>query len=700
MKFKRNMHCLAWFIALCFALISQGTSAFSFAEALETLSNHEKEISRIGILSSTEGNEIRHAVIDISNQAKNHLANLDTQISTKRERLATLLKQPSNEIKEDSDKISIEDQTVVVDNLLMRNREALEISLLTLENEHKKASLVSVYADELLAQISEKSIEQNKQRLLYKSPSVLNAHNLQIAYQSLPSVIERISDGVARWVLSVIGVTGLLIFVLGPLMHRRFQHSYSDFMPTSNYPKWSFLIIFSLLILANCFYFVFVTQDQHLEFTFLMLLFLNIGLAVVMLKRLNDIQFVSHKVVIDGETVIKERQVPTFFISLVKLLIVGAVIASVAGYSVLGMYTLHNIVITMTAIILFLTLRAFWISNESHFLNKKNSDGIQKTNSSLFILTLVELGLAVTLFLVAARFWGVSLNNFEGQSSLLRGEFQAGSLTIEFSQVLASIMAFLAVFYFFKLIRWFLSERIFNALNVSIATSEAVLAIIGYMGFTFALIASLNALGVKWENLAIIAGALSVGIGFGLQTIISNFVSGLILLFERPVRVGDWVILGNGLEGHIKKVNMRSTEVLTLERSSVLIPNSNLLSDTITNWTLHDQMGRQDISVGVAYGSNTQLVKSVLLEVAAEHKLLRSYPIPQVLFVDFGDSSLDFILRIFLKNINDRHRVSSDLRFAIDIAFRENEITIPFPQRDLHITEPKNTSLHDADNET
>ena len=294
------------------------------------------------------------------------------------------------------------------------------------------------------------------------------------------------------------------------------------------------------------------------------------------------------------------------------------------------------------------------------------------------------------MFIAAARFWGVSLNNFEGQSSLLRGELQIGSFTIAFSQILYSIIAFLIVYYFFKLARWFLRERIFTIMRLSVSASEAVLAILGYMGFTFAILAALNALGVQWENLAIIAGALSVGIGFGLQTIISNFVSGLILLFERPVRVGDWVILGNGLEGHIKNVNMRSTEIMTLERSSVLIPNSNLLSDTITNWTLHDKMGRQDIGVGVAYGSDTEHVKKVLLEVASNHNLLRKYPQPRVLFRNFGDSSLDFILRVFLKNINDRHHVGSDLRFAIDRAFRENNISIPFPQRDIHIKKDGN----------
>jgi len=428
-----------------------------------------------------------------------------------------------------------------------------------------------------------------------------------------------------------------------------------------------------LVLIANCFYFVFATQERHLEFTFLILLALNTGLAVLLFKRLGDIRFASQKAVIDGELVAKERQLLSFFISMIRLLTILAAIGSFVGYSVLGMYVLHNIVITLTAIALFLSLRGLWITSERKFIYKSNENPEQKTDSqgSLLLLTTVELGLAVGLFLVAARFWGVSLNNFEGQSSLMRGEFQVGSLTIGFSQILSSVLAFLLVYYFFKLIRWFLRERVFSVMRLSMSASEAVLAIFGYMGFTFAIIASLNALGVQWENLAIIAGALSVGIGFGLQTIISNFVSGLILLFERPVRVGDWVILGNGLEGHIKNVNMRSTEIMTLERSSVLIPNSNLLSDTITNWTPHDKMGRQDIAVGVAYGSDTEHVKQVLLDVAANHELLRKYSQPQVLFRNFGDSSLDFFLRVFLKNIDDRHRVGSDLRFAIDRAFRK-----------------------------
>jgi len=687
-------------LLLTFLLVQLALAAdknFSFTESIDALSNYEKDIVGVGVLDKSKSDEIRQALVQIFDESEAQLASLDLQISNKRDRLAALLEEPASAqgVGEGSERAS---NAPVLDPLLLRNKEALEIDLVTLETAHRKASLVRVYANDLIVQLAAQTSKQNQQKLLYKAPSLFSPKTWQTAIDSIPEASKVISADIMQWVVTVLLVGALLIFGLGPFLHRQFSQSYHDFIPTRVYPRWSFLGIFVLVLIANCFYFVFVAQGRYLEFTFLILVALNLALAILLLRLLNKVHFASRELVIDGELVVQERHLFVFFIALVKLLTVLAMIAVVAGYSVLSMYVLHNTVITLTAMMLFLCLRALWLRSEKWWRTEKqlSDEKMQltqppvdasgpKSGRSLLMLTFVELGLAVVLFLVAVRFWGVSLNNFEGQSSLMRGEFKVGSLTIEFSQLLSSMFAFLLVFYFFKLIRWFLRERVFSAMRLSVSASEAVLAIIGYIGFSAAIIASLNALGVQWENLAIIAGALSVGIGFGLQTIINNFVSGLILLFERPVRVGDWVILGNGLEGHIKKVNMRSTEVLTLERSSVLIPNSNLLSDTITNWTLNDKMGRQDISVGVAYGSDTEQVKQVLLAVAAEHNLLRKYPSPQVLFRDFGDSSLDFILRVFLQNIDDRHRVSSDLRFAIDKAFRQHDIIIPFPQRDLHI---------------
>ena len=674
---------ILYLLSLCITFFGQNALALPFAEVLDDLSTYEKEIVQVSVLNEVRSREIRQALIIILNESSTNLTALDNDIVKKRERLAALLKKPTTE--NDPDKSNSLEGVVELDPILLRNKEELELSLVLLETERKKTSLVNVYANDLLTQLSTITSQQNKQLLFNKAASLLSLKNWKTAYTSIPSMFRTISNDILIWIGVVLAIGGSLIFGLGPMLYRLFQASYSNFMPTEYYPKWSFLLIFTLVLISNCFYFIFISKNMNLELTSILLILLNISLATVLMKRLNDVKFVSRKIFIDGESVQQDRQFFTFFILVIKLLVIASIIASLSGYVVLGMYTLHNIVITLTAIMLFLCLRSLWIQYEPKILRPTENTDESQPKRSILLLTIVELVLAVSLFLAAARFWGVSLNNFEGHSRLLRGEFQIGSLTIEINAVLSSVIAFLIVFYFFKLIRWFLRERIFNTVQVSVATSEAVVAIVSYVGFTFAIMASLNVLGVQWENLAIIAGALSVGIGFGLQTIFSNFVSGLILLFERPVRAGDWVILGNGLEGHIKKVNMRSTEILTLERSSVLIPNSNLLSDTITNWTLNDNIGRQDINIGVAYGSNTEIVEEVLLSVAAEHQKLRHYPAPQVLFKDFGDSSLDLTLRFFLRNINDRHQVSSDLRFAIDKAFRDHNISIPFPQRDINI---------------
>lgn len=216
---------------------------------------------------------------------------------------------------------------------------------------------------------------------------------------------------------------------------------------------------------------------------------------------------------------------------------------------------------------------------------------------------------------------------------------------------------------------------------------EAAVAIAGYVLITFAALVGIGIAGFNFGNLAIIAGALSVGIGFGLQNIVNNFVSGLILLFERPLRTGDWIVVGN-TEGYVKKINMRSTQIQTFDRADVIVPNSELISQQVTNWMLQDSQGRARVPIGVAYGSDTQKVKDILEKVAREHPSVisdGSYPPPKVLFRAFGESSLDFEIRCFIRNIDERLSVISDLNFAIDAAFRAEGIEIPFPQRDLHI---------------
>jgi small-conductance mechanosensitive channel len=217
---------------------------------------------------------------------------------------------------------------------------------------------------------------------------------------------------------------------------------------------------------------------------------------------------------------------------------------------------------------------------------------------------------------------------------------------------------------------------------------EAIVTLSGYVGMIIAAIIGLSLAGFSFTNLAIIAGALSVGIGFGLQNIVNNFISGIILLFERPIRTGDWVVVGN-TEGYVRKISIRSTQIETFDRADVIVPNSELISNQVTNWMLRDPWGRVIVPVGVAYGSDVEKVREVLLAIASEHPLVitdnsRVSP-PRVLFRGFGDSSLNFELRCFIRNVDQRLVTLSELNFAIEKGLREANIQIPFPQRDLHL---------------
>ena len=173
---------------------------------------------------------------------------------------------------------------------------------------------------------------------------------------------------------------------------------------------------------------------------------------------------------------------------------------------------------------------------------------------------------------------------------------------------------------------------------------------VGFIGFIISTLLAIIAVGIDLTNLAFIAGALSVGIGFGLQDVIKNLVAGIIILLERPFRVGDWVVL-NGVEGTIKQINIRSTELESFNRTSVIIPNATLISSSVTNMTHGNNISRQSIAVGVAYGSDTEKVKNILLECANNNKNVMKTPAPYVLFKDFGSSSLDFELRFYVNNI-------------------------------------------------
>lgn len=221
----------------------------------------------------------------------------------------------------------------------------------------------------------------------------------------------------------------------------------------------------------------------------------------------------------------------------------------------------------------------------------------------------------------------------------------------------------------------------------------SIFHIIKYILVAIVIIMVLGSLGINTTVLLTSSAALMVGIGFGLQQIFKDLLSGILILFDRVIRVGDIVQVGDVL-GRVIKVHLRTSHIITRDDVNMIIPNSKFVEEDVTNWTLDNNFVRLVLTVGVAYGSDTSLVKDILLRIASEHPAVIKDPNPKVRFYDFGNSSLDFQLLIWTDNIFRQEFVKSDLRFEIDKAFREANITIPFPQRTLwHMKEEeKDTS--------
>jgi potassium efflux system protein len=259
-----------------------------------------------------------------------------------------------------------------------------------------------------------------------------------------------------------------------------------------------------------------------------------------------------------------------------------------------------------------------------------------------------------------------------------------GGIRLAPADMITAVLMFTVAVMVTRHVQRMLDVRVLQRLQLDRGVQNSIRTGVGYFGFALALLIAIGALGLDLSNLALIAGALSVGIGFGLQNVVSNFVSGLILLVERPIKVGDWVVVGDK-EGVVKRISVRATEIQTFQRASVIIPNSELVSSAVVNWTFKDKFGRIDIKVGVEYGSDLKLVRETLLACATAHPRVARMPGPMVVFRDFGASSLDFELRCFVADVDFFLSTASDLRFAIAEAFERKGISIPFNQQVMHI---------------
>jgi potassium efflux system protein len=278
--------------------------------------------------------------------------------------------------------------------------------------------------------------------------------------------------------------------------------------------------------------------------------------------------------------------------------------------------------------------------------------------------------------------WGWHDESEELLRTLFSKGFMLGGVRIVIGKLLAGMLMFLALFTFTRWLRRKLERDWLVRAGVEPSTRDTVATLFGYITFIIAVLVGLSYAGLDLSKLAIVAGALSVGIGFGLQNIVSNFVSGLILLFERPIRTGDFINV-SGSEGIVRKMRIRATEIETGDRETIIVPNSNLLSNPVRNRSLRTRMGRVVLNVGVAYGSDPEKVREVLRKVAGAHKSVRGDAV--VMFTNFGASSLDFELSAPIIDSDAKGGVASDLRFAIVAAFKDAGIEMPFPQQDVYI---------------
>ncbi len=250
---------------------------------------------------------------------------------------------------------------------------------------------------------------------------------------------------------------------------------------------------------------------------------------------------------------------------------------------------------------------------------------------------------------------------------------------------IAYLVIFLVFFIFVsRIIRDTLQNRILPRTRLDIGARASFVNIVIYTFWILAIYTGINILGINLSSLAFMAGALGIGIGFGLQNVVNNFVSGIILLFDPSIQVGDMVQIGDDW-GTVNRINIRTTIIQTFDNASLILPNSEMISNKVTNWSFKDPKVRRQVDVGVAYGSDVQLVHKILLQIVNDMPEIMNDPAPRVDFTDFADSALIFRVRFWITSPEFWLAAPTELRFKIDEEFKKNGIEIAFPQQDIHI---------------